>query len=43
MVLFFGPSYLIEYEFDVVKTSTPFVNIKIKNIIKKATNIFAGL
>ena len=40
---FFGPSYLIEYEFDFVRTSTPLVNIKIKNIIKKTTKIFAGL
>ena len=43
MVVFFGPSYLIEYEFVFVNTSTPFVKMKIKNTIKKITNIFAGL
>ena len=42
-VVFFGPLYSIEYEFDLVKTSTPFVNINIKKTKKKITKILAGL
>lgn len=43
MVDFFGPSYGIEYEFDFVNTSMPFVKMNIKKIIKNTTNILAGL